>query len=33
VKILHTLGAGLLHAQIERRPHPLTGLCAFARLG
>ena len=27
------LGAGLLRAQIERRPHPLTGLFAFARLG
>lgn len=27
------LGAGLLRAQIERRPHPLTGLFSFARLG
>jgi glycine/D-amino acid oxidase-like deaminating enzyme len=27
------LGAGLLRAQIERRPHPLTRLFAFARLG
>lgn len=27
------LGAGLLRAQIERRPHPLTDLFAFARLG
>lgn len=27
------LGAGLLRAQIERRPHPLTALFAFARLG
>lgn len=27
------LGAGLLRAQIEGRPHPLTGLFAFARLG
>lgn len=27
------LGAGLLRAQIERRPHPLTELFSFARLG
>lgn len=27
------LGAGLLRAQIERRPHPLTALFSFARLG
>jgi glycine/D-amino acid oxidase-like deaminating enzyme len=27
------LGAGLLRAQIERRPHPLTGLFSFTRLG
>lgn len=27
------LGAGLLRAQIERRPHPLTGLFSFARMG
>jgi glycine/D-amino acid oxidase-like deaminating enzyme len=27
------LGAGLLRAQIERRPHPLTRLFSFARLG
>ena len=26
------LGAGLLRAQIERSPHPLTGLFSFARL-
>ena len=27
------LGAGLLRAQIERRPHPLTALFSFERLG
>ncbi len=27
------LGAGLLRAQIERRPHPLSKLFSFARLG
>ncbi|WP_166256464.1 NAD(P)/FAD-dependent oxidoreductase [Marinobacter salicampi] len=27
------LGAGLLRAQIEGRPHPLTGLFGFSRLG
>jgi len=27
------LGAGLLRAQIEGRPHPLTGLFSFTRLG
>lgn len=27
------IGAGLLRAQIERRPHPLTALFSFARLG
>jgi len=27
------LGAGLMRAQIERRPHPLTALFSFARLG
>jgi hypothetical protein len=27
------LGAGLLRAQIDRRPHPLTVLFSFARLG
>lgn len=27
------LGAGLLRAQIEHRPHPLTALFSFARLG
>ena len=27
------LGAGLLRAQLERRPHPLTELFAFTRLG
>jgi glycine/D-amino acid oxidase-like deaminating enzyme len=27
------LGAGLLRAQIERRPHPLSALFSFARLG
>jgi hypothetical protein len=29
----YRLASRLLRAQIERRPHPLTGLFSFARLG